>query len=162
VLINPTNANAETDARDVQIAGSALGIKIVIARAATASDFDTQLAAAIQNGARALLVNSDALFTVQRDQLLAGVARYNLPSIYANRELVNAGGLMAYDAAGGFLDAYRQAGSYTGRILKGEKPSDLPVAQPTKFALSINLKAAKAIHLTIPESFLLRADEVIE
>jgi putative ABC transport system substrate-binding protein len=90
------------------------------------------------------------------------VTRHKLPTIYANRELADAGGLMAYGATDGFPSAYRQAGVYAGRILKGEKAGELPVAQPTKFTLIINLKAAKAIHLAIPESFLLRADEVIE
>jgi putative ABC transport system substrate-binding protein len=162
MLINPSNANAETDATDVQTAASAVGIKVIVAKAATESEFDTQLAAVVKNGARALVVNSDALFTLHRDQLAAMVARHKLPAIYANRELADAGGLMTYGATDGFPGAYRQAGAYTGRIVRGEKAGELPVAQPTKFALIINLKAAKAINLAIPESFLLRADEVIE
>src|SRR5665213_1028614 len=139
-----------------------IGIKGIIIRAATESDFDAQLAEAKQNGASAILVNSDAVFTNRRAQIVAAIERHKLPAIYANRELVDAGGLMMYGAADGFPGAYRQAGVYAGRILKGEKPGDLPIAQPTRFSLIVNLRTAKVIHLMIPESFLLRADEVIE
>ena len=123
-------------------------------------DLEPGFAVLEQNRVGALIIPGNAVFTGQRDQLAALAARYRLPTMYNIREFVAAGGLMSY--GGSITDAYRQVGVYTGRILKGEKPGNLPVQQPTKFELVVNVKAAKAIGPTIPESFLARADEVIE
>jgi putative tryptophan/tyrosine transport system substrate-binding protein len=160
LLVNPKRPDAESNTKDLQAETQALGMQLQAVTASNIRDIDTAFATLVQQRLGALLVDSEALFTDQRNQIVALAARYAVPTSYSRREFVAAGGLMSYGP--NYIDVYRQVGLYTGRILKGEKPTDLPVVQPTKFELVINLKAAKAIGLTIPESLLLRADEVIE
>ena len=159
-LMNPTRPGAETQLRDVQEAARALGLKIAVANAGSEGDIDTAFATLVQQGAGALLVASDPMFSRRRDMVVALAARHAMPAIYQWREFIAVGGLMSYGT--NLADAYRQVGVYTGRILKGEKPADLPVQQSTKIELAINLKTAKTLGLTFPISLLGRADEVIE
>jgi putative ABC transport system substrate-binding protein len=160
VLVNPTMAAAESQEREARVAARALGLQLLIVSADSERDFDTAFATLAQQRAGALLIAGNALFTGQRDRLVALAARYALPTIYPLREFVAGGGMMSYGTI--INDAYRLAGIYAGRILKGEKPSDLPVLLPTKFELVINVKTAKAIGLEIPNKLLAVADEVIE
>ena len=159
-LVNPGNADAEAQLLDVQAGALSVGQQIDIIHARTDGDFETALVKVVNQKAKALLVANDVFFNSWRAQLVRIVARHGIPAIYAYRDYVADGGLMSYAAS--LTDTLRQVGLYTGRILKGEKPADLPIVRPTKFELVVSLKAAKAIGLTIPESFLLRADEVIE
>jgi putative ABC transport system substrate-binding protein len=160
VLVNPTSPNAERTSIDLQAAARALARTIYIINASTERDIDTAFAAIVQRGAGALLVGSDPFFVGRRDQLVELAARHALPALYPSREMTAVGGLVSYGSR--LTDAYRQMGVYSGKILKGAKPADLPVERPTKFELGINMKTAKAIGLTIPPSLLLRADEVIQ
>ena len=160
ILINPTNPAAESRLNDMQMAARTLERSIHILSASSESDLETAFATLIQQRADALLVSTDSFFTSQRDRLVALAARHALPTIYPWREFVEAGGLVSYGPT--INEVYRQSGIYTGRILKGEKPSDLPFLRPTKFELVINLKTATALGLTIPPLTLARADEVIE
>jgi putative ABC transport system substrate-binding protein len=160
ILVNPTNPAAESRSKDLQMAARTLGLNVHIVGASSEGDLETAFGTLIQQRAGALLVSTDAFFTSQRGRLVALAARQALPTIYAWREFVEAGGLVSY---GTIIDeVYRQVGIYTGRILKGEKPAELPFLRPTKFELVINLKTATALGLTIPQLILGRADEVIE
>ena len=160
VIVNPNNANAEGNVKNLQGAALAIGAKLVIASAATEDDFDAAISMLVQQRVQAALLLNDPLFTGRRDRLVSSVTRHEIPVIYPAREFVDAGGLMSYAAS--ITDAHRQAGVYAGRILKGEKPADLPVMEPTKIDLVINLRTAKALGLSIPPTLLAIADEVIE
>jgi ABC-type uncharacterized transport system substrate-binding protein len=161
VLVNPKNPiYAETFSKNFQAAGRAIRQQIRVVNAGTERDIDTAFADLVQRGAGALVVGNDSFFNSRPDLFVTLAARHALPAIYPYREFVAAGGLMSYGSS--LADAYRQVGIYTGRILKGEKPADLPVQQSAKVELVINLKTAKALGLTVPLALLGRADEVIE
>ncbi len=160
VLLNPTNANFQTQLTGVQEAARAVRQQLNILSASTERNIDTAFATAIQSRARALLVGSDPFFTSRLDQIVALAARHAIPALYEGREFALAGGLASYGPS--LADAYRQVGTYTARVLKGEKPANLPVVQPTKFEFVINLKTAKALGLAVPPGLSVRADEMIE
>jgi ABC-type uncharacterized transport system substrate-binding protein len=160
VLLNPTNANFQTQLRGVQDAARDLGQQVSILSANTERDIDVAFATVAQSGARALLVGSDPFFSSERDQVIALAARHAIPAIYEGREFATAGGLASYGAS--LADAYRQAALYAGRILKGEKPADLPIVQPTKFEFVINLKTAKTLGLDVSPGLAASADEIVE
>jgi putative ABC transport system substrate-binding protein len=160
VLLNPTNANFQTQLRGVQDASRVLGQQVSILSASTERDIDVAFATVTESRAGAMLVGSDPFFNNERGQVVALVARHAIPTIYEGREFVMAGGLASYGTS--LADAYRQAGIYAGRILRGEKPADLPVVQPTQFEFVINLKTAKALGLDVPTALSASADEVIE
>jgi putative tryptophan/tyrosine transport system substrate-binding protein len=159
-LVNTTNPSSQNELQDIKLAATSLGLVLHLLKASSAGDIDAAFATLGEYRAGALIVGVDPFFNSQRDQLIALAARDALPVIYSYREFAAEGGLMSY--APSLVDGYRQTGVYTGRILKGEKPADLPVIQPTKFQLVINLKAAKALGLTVPQTLLVAADEVIE
>jgi putative ABC transport system substrate-binding protein len=160
LLINPANANAERDATIVQEAAHTVGRQVLVTRATTETGFETVFATLVRERAGALLVNSDVFLTGQRDRIVARAASYSIPVMAPWREWPLAGGLMSYGPS--LAAAYQQVGVYTGKILKGAKPADLPIIQPTTFELVINLKTAKALGLTIPPGVMAIADEVIE
>ena len=160
VLVNPNFSEAENQLREVQEAAVPLGVQLVVVRANTESDFDAAFSTVVQQRSGALLVCASPFFNTRREQLVVLAARHALPTIYEWRDFAEAGGLMSYGTS--LADAYRQAGVYAGRILKGAKPADLPVVQSTKFEFVINLNTAKALGLTIPAGLLAIADQVIE
>jgi putative tryptophan/tyrosine transport system substrate-binding protein len=161
VLVNPLNSNTAAYLSDIEGAAHSLGQSISILRASTPSEVDAAFAEIVQQQhASALVVIPDAFFSSARDQLVSLAAHHSLPAIFDSRENVAAGGLMSYGT--NYADVYHQAGIYAGRILKGAKPVELPVLQPTKFEFVINLKTARALSLTIPPGILAIADEVIE
>jgi putative ABC transport system substrate-binding protein len=160
LLINPTNTTAEISQRDAQEAAGILDRRIVIASASSQTDFATAFASLAAQGAGGLVVSPDPFFNGHSGELGALAVQQGIPAIAEVREFAAAGGLVSYGTS--FADAYRQAGVYTGRLLKGAKPADLPVMQATKFEMVINLKTARALGLTVPLPLLARADEVIE
>jgi len=161
MLVNPTNPNAEPEIKELEAAARTIGLQLMVVRASDPSDLEAAFRTMSQRRVGALFVGGDPLFdNNERDQTIALASRYSLPAIYDWRDVTAAGGLASYGSS--LTDGYRLVGIYAGRILKGEKPSNLPVVQPTKLELAINLRTAKALGLTIPPSLLARADEVIE
>jgi putative ABC transport system substrate-binding protein len=160
VLLNPRNPLVDTQLKDAQQAAVALGIKVIPLNAGSEADIEAAFAALVEQRAGALLVTADPALTSWRDRMIALAARDAIPAIYHLREFTDAGGLISYGTS--LSDGYRQVGLYVGRILKGTKPADLPVQQPTKFEMVINMKTAKALRLDVPARLLAIADEVIE
>ena len=160
VVLNPNFPDAEAQSQEVQEAARTLGLQIQILRASTERDLDTTFGALVELRAGGLLVGADPFLYSRRDYIVALATRHAVPAIYEQREFAVAGGLMSYGT--NITDAYRQVGIYTGRVLKGEKPADLPVMQSTRFEFVINLKTAKSLGLDLPATVLARADEVIE
>jgi len=159
-LVNPSNPTVEVYAREATRAAGALGVQVRVVNASTEGDLDTAFSGLAGLGATGLVVPGEPFFDSKREKIVAQAARYAIPAIYGFREYVTAGGLMSYGAS--LPDSYRRAGIYVGRIIKGEKPADLPVMQPTKFELVINLRTAKALGLAVPQSIVVAADQVIE
>jgi putative ABC transport system substrate-binding protein len=159
-LVNPNTAYSEVEVKDLQANASALGFPIEILRAGTGREIDAAFANLVQKSGGALLVGPDAFFISRRAQILTLAARHAIPAIYSTRDFAEAGGLMSYGP--NLADAYQHIGTYVGRVLKGEKPAVLPVVQPTKFELVLNLNTARALGLDIPPKVLALADEVIE
>jgi putative ABC transport system substrate-binding protein len=160
VLINPSHPSAAASTKEVQAAAGAIGQRVLIKNVRSERDFETAFAIFVQERIGGLLVANDPLFTGQRERLVALTSRHAIPTIFDRPEFTKAGGLMSYGAS--TVEQYRQAGLYVGRILKGDKPGDLPVLQPTKFVLAINLKAAISLGLKVPLTLQVAADEVIE
>jgi len=160
VLVNPTNPNADILSRSLQVAARTLGLQLHVLKASTEPEIETALVTLAELHVSGLVIPSDVFIITHEDRLAAWALRHRLPAIFQTPALAKAGGLMSY--SGSALDVYRQAGVYTGRVLKGEKPADLPVQQSTKVELIINLKTAKALAITIPLPLIGRADEVIE
>jgi putative tryptophan/tyrosine transport system substrate-binding protein len=159
-LINPSYPEAKSQANEFETAANGLGVRSLVLSAGTEADINTVFAGLEEQRVGALVVSTDPFFGARRDQLVALAARHSVPVIYFQREFAAAGGLVSYGPH--FADGYRQGAVYVGRVLKGEKPADLPVQQPTKFELVINIRVARALGLTVPPMVLARADEVIE
>jgi putative tryptophan/tyrosine transport system substrate-binding protein len=159
-LINPNNPQLEAESREVEAAALILGVRLVVAKASTADEMGLAVASLMELKVGGMLPAADTLFAVHAEMLVALADRYALPTIYIGPQWVRAGGLISY--GGDNTEAARIAGTYVGRILKGEKPADLPVQQVTKMKLAINMKTAKALGLTFPLNLLAIADEVIE
>src|SRR3954452_15301276 len=160
LLVNPSSANAERVIQEVQEAARAKGLQLHVLKASTESEIDIAFASLVQLHADALVVAADPFLSSRREQIVALAPRHSVPSIYAWREFAASGGLISYGAS--LTSAFRLVGTYAGKVLKGTKPADLPIQQPTTFELVINLKTAEALGLTVPQSMLIRADEVIQ
>jgi putative ABC transport system substrate-binding protein len=160
MLVGTDTLEGRIERRDVELAAQSIGQQLVVAAIGNDGELDGAFGSIVGSGAKALLVGSGPLVTSNRERVVALAARHAIPAAYSLREFVVAGGLMSYGAS--IAEAYRQAGIYAGRILRGEKPADLPVVQADKFELVLNLKTAKALGLTVPDTLLARADEVIE
>jgi putative ABC transport system substrate-binding protein len=161
LLSNPTNPIiAEAETRELEVASRIFGTYLLVVNASDASEFEGAFATLVRERVGALVVSSDVVFANLNDQILALVARHSIPAIYQDRKYTAAGGLISYGS--NYLDAFRMVGVYAARILKGEKAADLPVYQATKFELAINLRTAKALGITVPQTLLARADEIIE
>jgi ABC-type uncharacterized transport system substrate-binding protein len=160
LLVNPTNPRSELVVQQIDEAARALGLRLHVSKASTEGELDSVFRDIVQEGVGALLVAQEPSYFRFHKQIIALAARHAIPTTYGQREYVAAGGLMSYDAS--VADSFRQVGVYVGRILKGEKPANLPVMQPTKFELVLNLKTAKALSLEVPDKLLALADEVIE
>jgi putative ABC transport system substrate-binding protein len=160
VLVNPDNPNAATDPQDLEEAAATLGLKLSFLQARTPDEITKAFASLAAQKVKAVLVNTDPYYLGQRDHLAELAAHHSVPAIYSLREHVRAGGLISYGA--NLVEAYRLLGNFAGRILRGSQPAEMPVEQPTKYELTINLKAAGALRLDIPPTLLARADEVIE
>jgi ABC-type uncharacterized transport system substrate-binding protein len=160
MLVNPSFSDSEIQAGDAKEAALALGMQIHVVRARTADDFDAAFSNLVQRKIDAVLLANDAFFHGERRQLIALAAHHAMPAVYPLTDFAVDGGLMSYSPS--LAQGYRQVGTYTGKILKGAKPSDLPVVQPSKLEFVINLKTAKALNLTLPPGLLAIADEVIE
>jgi putative ABC transport system substrate-binding protein len=161
LLVDPSNPNAvAAETREIEKAARAFGLRLVVLKASVPSEIEAAFAAIVQQRAGALVVTGDAFFIIQNGQIVALAARHGIPTVYQYRESTVAGGLMSYGAS--LVDAWRIVGTYAGRILKGEKPADLPVQQSSKIQLAINLETAKALGLSVPANLLAIADEVIE
>jgi putative tryptophan/tyrosine transport system substrate-binding protein len=159
-LENPNNPTFELTTRDVLVAAPVIGLRVQVLKAGTDREIDAAFVSLVQARTGALLVGNDFFFNSRTEQIVALAARHAIPTMYLSHEFVAAGGLISYGIS--LIENYREVGLYTGRILKGEKPADLPVIQATKFPLIINLKTAKALGLQIPDRLLALADEVIE
>jgi putative ABC transport system substrate-binding protein len=160
ILLNPSNAQAQAQESEAHAAARVIGRRVLVLKATTGHEIEDAFAVLARERAGALLVGADTFFLSQATLFVVLTARYSVPAIYTFRAYVDAGGLMSYGS--NLLDTYRQTGVYTGRVLKGEKPADLPIVQPTKFELIINLKTARAVGIAIPPTLVARADEVIE
>ena len=160
MLVNPTSPYVEAETADVKASARVLGRQLRVLNAGTAQEIDAAFATLVQQRAGALLVSGDPFFDSERDRLVALAARYSVPAIYQWREFATIGGLISYGTS--ILDAYRQAGVYVGKILKGATPADMPVLQPTRFETVVNLKTAKALGVAVPDKLIVAADEVIE
>jgi putative ABC transport system substrate-binding protein len=159
-LVNPNRPDAAGQTAQIETAGQSLGLRLSFLKASSERELEMAFAELARQQLKALMIGADPLFISNRDQIVALAARHAIPTIYGWRDFVLAGGLISYGAS--LIGAYRQAGGYAGRILKGAKPPELPVEQPTKYELVVNLNTAKALGLTVPQSLLARADEVIE
>jgi putative ABC transport system substrate-binding protein len=160
LLVNPLNANAAAEMREIQAAANVLDVRLLILNASSPNEIDAAFASIARQDISGLLTTSDPFFFAQRDRIVTHVARRAIPAIYSDRIFYEAGGLMSYGAS--VADGFRLAGTYVGRILKGEKASEMPVQQSTKIELAFSLKVAKALGITVPLALLTRADEVIE
>ncbi|MGB6796976.1 MAG: ABC transporter substrate-binding protein, partial [Xanthobacteraceae bacterium] len=159
-LLNPNNANVELEKNETREAARALGLQLIFLQAGTEREIDESFANLVRQRAGALFVSGDTLFINRGEQIAKLAVRHGVPSCFASREGAVAGGLIGYGTS--IADTFSQTGTYVGRILKGEKPADMPVMQPTKFELVINLKTAKALGIDVPSGLLSIADEVIE
>jgi putative ABC transport system substrate-binding protein len=160
ILVNPNSPSAAGDAKGVQATARSIGLELMVLNAATERDLEIAFATVVQQRAEALIIGDDPFLIVQRDKIVALAAYHAVPTAYFSREFAEAGGLISYGTS--IANGYRQAGIYTAQILKGAQPSDLPIVQPINFDLVINLKTAKTLGLTVPQTLLVRADEVIE